>query len=77
VEYQRQLRQSSTLCAPGLHDQAHAADVCGRDYLSYSFAVPDDTSDSAWLVTEYIPPESSQTKNGALNWGHAFEVPLG
>ena len=44
----------------------------------YSFAVPDDTSDSAWLATEYIPPKSSQTTTGARNWGtRVFEVPLG
>lgn len=44
----------------------------------YSFAVPDRTSDSAWLATEYIPPKSSQTTNGASNWGtRVIEVPLG
>ncbi len=44
----------------------------------YSFAVPDDASDSAWLATEYIPPKSSQTTSGARNWGtRVFEVPLG
>jgi hypothetical protein len=44
----------------------------------YSFAVPDDTSDSAWLATEYIPPESSQTTTGARNWGtRVFKVRLG
>ena len=43
----------------------------------YSFAVPDGTSDSAWLATEYIPPKASQTTNGASNWGtRVFEVPL-
>jgi hypothetical protein len=44
----------------------------------YSFAVPDDTSDSAWLATEYVPPKSSQTTTRARNWGtRVFEVPLG
>jgi len=44
----------------------------------YSFAVPDGTSDAAWLATEYIPPKSSQTTTGASNWGtRVFEVPLG
>lgn len=44
----------------------------------YSFAVPDGTTDSAWLATEYIPPKSSQTTTGASNWGtRVFEVPLG
>ena len=44
----------------------------------YSFAVPDGTSDSAWLATEYIPPQSSQTTTGIRNWGtRVIEVPLG
>ena len=44
----------------------------------YSFAVPDDASDSAWLAIEYIPPKSSQTTTGTRNWGtRVFEVPLG
>ena len=43
----------------------------------YSFAVPSDTSHSAWLATEYIPPKSSQTTDGKQNWGtRVFEVPL-
>jgi hypothetical protein len=44
----------------------------------YSFAVPDGTSDAAWLATEYIPPKSSQTTTGVRNWGtRVFKVPLG
>jgi hypothetical protein len=44
----------------------------------YSFAVPDSSSDAAWLATEYIPPLSSQTTNGRQNWGtRLFKVPLG
>jgi hypothetical protein len=44
----------------------------------YSFAVPDDTSNSAWFATEYMPPKSSQTTTGARNWGtRVFRVPLG
>ncbi len=36
----------------------------------YSFAVPDSSTDAAWLATEYIPPRSSQTTNGRIrNWG--------
>ena len=43
----------------------------------YSFAVPSDTSHSAWLATEYIPRKSSQTTDGKQNWGtRVFEVPL-
>ena len=37
----------------------------------YSFAVPDDPSDSAWLATEYIPPKSSQTPTGRATGGRA------
>ena len=44
----------------------------------YSFAVPDGTSDAAWLATEYIPPKSSQTTTGIRNWGtRVIKVPLG
>ena len=43
----------------------------------YSFAVP-GSGDSAWLATEYIPPKSSQTTDGAQNWGtRVVQVPLG
>jgi hypothetical protein len=43
----------------------------------YSFAVPDDSSDAAWLATEYVPPVSSQTSNARRNWGtRVLEVPL-
>jgi hypothetical protein len=44
----------------------------------YSFAVPDWTSDSAWMATEYMPPKSSQTTTGERNWGtRVIEVGLG
>jgi hypothetical protein len=44
----------------------------------YSFAVPNDTSDAAWLAIEYMPPKSSQTTTGERNWGtRVIEVPLG
>jgi hypothetical protein len=53
-------------------------DVNSTRWGDYSFAVPDDTSDAAWLATEYIPPKSSQTTTGAMNWGtRVLEVPLG
>ena len=43
----------------------------------YSFAVPSDASNAAWLATEYIPPKSSQTTDGKQNWGtRVLEVPL-
>ena len=35
----------------------------------YSFAVPDDRTDAAWLATEYVPPRSSQTTNRRRPWG--------
>ena len=35
----------------------------------YSFAVPDWSSDAAWLATEYILPKGSQTSTRARNWG--------
>jgi hypothetical protein len=45
----------------------------------YSFAVPDDQSDAAWLATEYVPPKSSQTTNGRVqNWGtRVLKIRLG
>jgi hypothetical protein len=53
-------------------------DPAATRWGDYSFAVPDDTSDSAWLATEYIPPKSSQTTTGERNWGtRVFEIPLG
>ena len=35
----------------------------------YSFAVLDPSGESFWMATEYIPPLSSQTKDGKANWG--------
>jgi hypothetical protein len=53
-------------------------DPASTRWGDYSFAVPDNQSDSAWLATEYIPPKSSQTTTGASNWGtRVLEVPLG
>ena len=44
----------------------------------YSFAVPDWSSDAAWLSSEYIPPKSSQTSTGGRNWGtRVIKVQLG
>ena len=44
----------------------------------YSFAVPDTTTDAAWLATEYIPPISSQTTTRERNWGtRVLKVALG
>jgi hypothetical protein len=53
-------------------------DVNATRWGDYSFAVPDPTSDTAWLATEYIPPVPSQTSNGARNWGtRVIHVKLG
>jgi hypothetical protein len=53
-------------------------DVNATRWGDYSFAVPDPTSHSAWLATEYIPPASSQTTTGARNWGtRVIHVKLG
>jgi hypothetical protein len=35
----------------------------------YSWAVLDTESDSVWMATEYMPPNSSQTTNGRRPWG--------
>ena len=53
-------------------------DPLGQRWGDYSFAVPNTGPDAAWLATEYIPPKSSQTTNGSLNWGtRVFKVRLG
>lgn len=53
-------------------------DVNATRWGDYSFAVPDPSSDSAWLATEYIPPLSSQTSTRARNWGtRVIHVKLG
>jgi hypothetical protein len=65
---------SAVVAAPG----AGPYDPKATRWGDYSFAVPDGTSDAAWLATEYMPPKSSQTTNGKRNWGtRVFEVPLG
>ncbi len=35
----------------------------------YSFAVLDPSGNAFWLATEYVPPRSSQTRDGRRNWG--------
>ena len=53
-------------------------DPAATRWGDYSFAVPDWTSDSAWLATEYIPPTSSQTSTRTRNWGtRVIKVGLG
>jgi len=44
-------------------------DPTGQRWGDYSWAVIDPSGTSFWLATEYIPPKSSQTTNGLLNWG--------
>ena len=72
----RQLRPA-VVAATGAGPYQRAASNPPR-WGDYSFAVPDGTSDSAWLATEYIPPKSSQTTTGVRNWGtRVIKVPLG
>jgi hypothetical protein len=53
-------------------------DTAATRWGDYSFAVPDPTSSSAWLATEYIPPASSQTTTRQRNWGTGvIQVRLG
>ena len=53
-------------------------DKASTRWGDYSFAVPDWTSDAAWMATEYMPPKSSQTTTGERNWGtRVIEVGLG
>ena len=41
----------------------------------YSAAVLDPDSNNIWMANEYVPPKSSQTKDGLRNWGtRVFEV---
>ncbi len=67
----------AVVAATGAGPYKRAASNAPR-WGDYSFAVPDGTSDSAWLATEYIPPKSSQTTTGIRNWGtRVIKVPLG
>jgi hypothetical protein len=44
-------------------------DPNGTRWGDYSWAVLDPSGSSFWMATEYIPPKSSQTTDGLLNWG--------
>jgi hypothetical protein len=49
--------------------------VNGTRWGDYSYATLDPDHNHFWLATEYIPPVSSQTTDGAANWGtRVFEV---
>ena len=51
-------------------------DPAATRWGDYSWAVLDPTGTSVWLATEYVPPLSSQTLDGARNWGtRVFDVP--
>jgi hypothetical protein len=41
----------------------------GTRWGDYSWATLDPSQNRFWLATEYIPPVSSQTTNGIVNWG--------
>ncbi len=43
--------------------------VNGTRWGDYSYAVLDPDQDRFWLATEYVPPVSSQTTDGQVNWG--------
>lgn len=49
--------------------------VNGGRWGDYSYATLDPDNHNFWLATEYVPPVSSQTTDGNLNWGtRVFEV---
>ncbi|MGH2507084.1 MAG: hypothetical protein ACRDHZ_06685, partial [Ktedonobacteraceae bacterium] len=49
--------------------------VNGTRWGDYSYAALDPDNHRFWLATEYVPPVSSQTTDGTLNWGtRVFEV---
>ncbi len=49
--------------------------VNGTRWGDYSYATLDPDHNRFWLATEYVPPVSSQTTDGATNWGtRVFEV---
>jgi hypothetical protein len=63
-----------TVAAPGTGPY----DTNATRWGDYSFAVPDWSSDAAWLASEYIPPLSSQTSTRTRNWGtRVIKVKLG
>jgi hypothetical protein len=63
-----------TVAAPG----AASYDPEATRWGDYSWAVQDPAGSSVWLATEYVPPRSSQTADGARNWGtRVLEVPAG
>jgi hypothetical protein len=53
------------IAAPGSTSYDPGAERWG----DYSWATVDPAGSSAWLATEYVPPKSSQTTDGASNWG--------
>ena len=55
-----------------IHDAAPGYgnyDPTATRWGDYSWAVLDPSGESFWMATEYIPPLSSQTKDGKANWG--------
>ncbi|HET8841153.1 MAG TPA: hypothetical protein VFN35_06765 [Ktedonobacteraceae bacterium] len=43
--------------------------VNGTRWGDYSYAALDPHANRFWLATEYVPPVSSQTTDGEVNWG--------
>jgi hypothetical protein len=59
-----------TIAAAGTGSYVH-----GTRWGDYSYATLDPDHNRFWFATEYVPPVSSQTTDGARNWGtRVFEV---
>ena len=63
------------IAAAGTGPYAQTAANPATRWGDYSYAALDPNFNSYWLATEYIPPVSSQTTDGARNWGtRVFQV---
>ncbi|HEY7417697.1 MAG TPA: hypothetical protein VH593_21120 [Ktedonobacteraceae bacterium] len=63
------------IAAAGTGPYAQTAARPATRWGDYSYAVLDPNFNGYWLATEYIPPVSSQTTDGARNWGtRVFQV---
>jgi hypothetical protein len=63
------------IAAAGTGPYAQTAANPATRWGDYSYAALDPDFNGYWLATEYIPPVSSQTTDGARNWGtRVFQV---
>lgn len=63
------------VAAAGTGPYAQTAARSATRWGDYSYAALDPDFNGYWLATEYIPPVSSQTTDGARNWGtRVFQV---